>query len=54
MNEVAVLPPVEQTITAETVAQFAREGIDLSACVDTNFLGEPVPTDVEVGPDGAW
>jgi len=54
VSTVAVLPPVEQTITAETVEQFAREDIDISACENTIFRGEPVPTDVEVGPDGAW
>ncbi len=34
VSTVAVLPPVEQLITAETVAQFAEEGIDISGCGD--------------------
>ncbi len=54
VSTVAVLPPVEQTITSDAVAQLAEEGIDVSECEGEQFRGEPVPTDVEVGPDGAW
>jgi hypothetical protein len=45
---VSVLPPVPVEVTAE-----AAEGLGLPECVvghDYNF--EPVPTDVEMGPDG--
>nr|WP_231709332.1 ScyD/ScyE family protein [Arthrobacter sp. zg-Y895] len=46
---IAVLPPVPFTITAETAAGFG-----LPACtVGLNYNLEPVPTDVERGPDGA-
>ena len=51
MSTVAVLPPIPQLITAELVAGLP---VDLSACVGGYYNGEPVPTDIEVGPDGYW
>lgn len=45
---VAVLPPVPQTVTADVAEQFG-----LPECVvGEQYNSEPVPTDVEVGPDG--
>jgi hypothetical protein len=51
MSTVAVLPPVRQgPIDADTAAAFG-----LPDCVvGLDYLGEPVPTDVEVGPDGDY
>lgn len=51
VSTIAVLPPIEQELPAE-----ALEGIpaDLSACVGAAFQSEPVPTDVEIGPDGDY
>jgi hypothetical protein len=47
---VAVLPPIPQRITFAA----ARE-LGLPLCtVGRNYTSEPVPTDVEVGPDGYW
>ncbi|MFA9430776.1 ScyD/ScyE family protein [Egicoccus sp. AB-alg2] len=50
----AVLPPVPVTFTQELVDGIAEQyGIALPSCVvGQRFLAEPVPTDVEVGPDG--
>jgi hypothetical protein len=54
VSTVAVLPPVEQTIDQDAVDQIGEEGVDISECLGATFLGEPVPTDIEVGPDGAY
>lgn len=54
VSTVAVLPPIPQTITQDTVDGLAADGIDISACLDASWLGEPVPTDIEVGDDGYW
>lgn len=51
MSTVAVLPPIPQLITAELVAELPG---DLSGCVGGYYNGEPVPTDIEVGPDGYY
>lgn len=49
-STVAVLPPVPQRITPKAALQLG-----LPACtVGRNYMSEPVPTDVEVGPDGYW
>ncbi|MDM7989034.1 ScyD/ScyE family protein [Arthrobacter sp. zg-Y877] len=49
IETVAVLPPVPLTITADTAAAFG-----LPACTaGLTYNLEPVPTDVERGPDGA-
>jgi sugar lactone lactonase YvrE len=48
IRTVAVLPPIRVQITAEIA-----EGAGLPECtVGEKFHAEPVPTDVEVGPDG--
>jgi len=52
MSTLAVLPPIEQVITADAVAALLPA--DISACEGETFLGEPVPTDIEVGPDGHY
>ena len=50
ISNVAVLPPVPQEVTAEMAGQFG-----LPDCVvGETFLGESVPTDVELGPDGDY
>lgn len=49
MSTVAVLPPVPNTVpNAEVAAEF---GLD-ECFVGETYYGEPVPTDVEIGPDG--
>jgi hypothetical protein len=48
VSTVAVLPPVPFTITPEAAA-----GLGLPGCaIGATFNFEPVPTDVELGPDG--
>lgn len=55
VSTVAVLPPVPQVVTQETVDQAAEFGLELPECVvGETYTGEPVPTDVEVGPDGHY
>ena len=71
MSTVAVLPPVEQTLTAEALAAIIEEvnavlagmGVPeeellpedaLAACAGEPFQSEPVPTDIEIGPDGDY
>jgi hypothetical protein len=61
-STVAVLPPVPTVFTEEVrqglLAQVPpEEGLppDLfEACVGLTYLAEPVPTDVELGPDGRY
>ncbi|UWX98402.1 ScyD/ScyE family protein [Arthrobacter zhaoxinii] len=49
VSTVAVLPPIPFTVTAETAGAFG-----LPECiVGLTYSVEPVPTDVERGPDGA-
>nr|WP_237686574.1 ScyD/ScyE family protein [Arthrobacter jiangjiafuii] len=49
ISTLAVLPPIPATITAEAAA-----GLALPACtVGQVYNLEPVPTDVEMGPDGS-
>lgn len=48
MSTVAVLPPVPNFVTAQAAALF---GLD-ECFIGTTYYGEPVPTDVEIGPDG--
>ena len=50
MATLAVLPPVPQAITAEIAAGFGLP----DCAVGESYYGEPVPTDVEVGPDGHY
>jgi len=48
ISTVAVLPPVPQTVTEQVAADLG-----LPECtVGETYRSEPVPTDVEVGPDG--
>jgi len=48
VHTVATLPPVKAKVTKEI-----RKGFGLPKCVEgKTFKGEPVPTDVELGPDG--
>ena len=48
VHTVATLPPVRAKVTKEL-----RKGFDLPRCTQgKTFKGEPVPTDVELGPDG--
>lgn len=55
VSTLAVLPPIPQEITAETVAMIGDEfGLDISDCEGETYHGEPVPTDIEVGPDGYY
>jgi hypothetical protein len=49
ISTVAVLPPIPQTITQEIADEFG-----VPACAGHTYNGEPVPTDVEVGPDGHY
>ena len=50
VSTVAVLAPVANLITDEVADE-----LDLPECaVGETYYGEPVPTDVEVGPDGAY
>jgi hypothetical protein len=67
LSTVAVLPPVVQPLTEEAVAGLIAQvngslppGADpipngaLDACIGEEFAGNPVPTDVEVGPNGHY
>jgi hypothetical protein len=49
VTTVGVLPPVAQVLTPE-----ALDGLPLEACVGELFESDPVPTDVEIGPDGNY
>ena len=52
IRTVAVLPPIPVRITEEIVA---NEELGLPECtVGKTYYAEPVPTDVEVGPDGRY
>jgi hypothetical protein len=54
ISTVAVLPPVPQVVTQELYDQIVEE-FPLPECViGETYYGEPVPTDVEVGPDGNY
>ncbi len=52
ISTLAVLPPIPQEITQELVDTI--DFADLSGCVGGVYHGEPVPTDIEVGPDGHY
>jgi hypothetical protein len=51
VSTLAVFPAQSVPITEELVAPFAAE---LQACIGQPFMAQPVPTDVEVGPDGNY
>ena len=48
IKTVAVLPTTDVVITADAVAELHLS----PACVGTTYRLEPVPTDIELGPDG--
>jgi hypothetical protein len=50
VSTVAVLPPIETTIGPEVVEEFGAP----ECVVGATYRAEPVPTDVEVGPDGSY
>jgi hypothetical protein len=58
VSTVAVLPPVDQTITQEIIDELAGNEefpVQLPDCVlGATYTGEFVPTDIEVGPDGHY
>jgi hypothetical protein len=68
LSTVAVLPPVEQTLTAEALAAIIADvnavleemelpllpEDTLEPCAGEPFASEPVPTDIEIGPDGNY
>lgn len=45
----AVLPPITQALTEDAIG-----GLPLAACVGEPYASNPVPTDVEIGPDGDY
>lgn len=50
ISTVAVLPPIPQEVTQEIADEF-----ELPPCVVGEiYYGEPVPTDIEIGPDGNY
>jgi hypothetical protein len=49
VSTVGVLPPIPQELTAE-----ALEDLPLDKCVGATYQSNPVPTDVEIGPDGDY
>lgn len=51
VTTIAVLPPIAQTLTADILAGIPA---DLSDCVGEAYQSDPVPTDVEIGPDGDY
>lgn len=68
VSTVGVLPPITQTLTAATLAgllgevnavleEMGQEPFPedtLDACIGADYESNPVPTDVEVGPDGSY
>lgn len=68
VSTVAVLPPIMQKLTKQAVRKEVRrinrklERRDkdpiprrsLDSCIDVKYASNPVPTDVEVGPDGNY
>lgn len=50
VSTVAVLPPIDTTIGTEVVEEFGAP----ECVVGATYRAEPVPTDVEVGPDGNY
>jgi hypothetical protein len=49
VSTVGVLPPIPQTLTEQ-----ALEDLPLDECVGAQYQSNPVPTDVEIGPDGDY
>jgi sugar lactone lactonase YvrE len=58
LSTVAVLPPVDQTITQDIIDELAGNEefpVELPDCVlGATYTGEFVPTDIEIGPDGHY
>lgn len=68
VSTVAVLPPIKQTLTEQAVRKevrrinrkLERRGKDpiprssLDSCIGVKYASNPVPTDVEIGPDGNY
>lgn len=54
VSTVAVLPPITQSITADALVDEQGEPLPLSDCVGQPYESNPVPTDVEIGPDGHY
>ncbi len=58
VSTIAVLPPIAQTLTAESLEGFEQEaGLPagtLDPCIGQSYLGNPVPTDIEIGPGGHY
>jgi hypothetical protein len=58
LSTVAVLPPVDQTITQDIIDELAGNEefpVQLPDCVlGATYTGEFVPTDIEIGPDGHY
>jgi hypothetical protein len=58
ISTVAVLPPVDQTITQDIIDALADNEefpVELPDCVlGATYTGEFVPTDIEIGPDGHY
>ncbi|HUV48517.1 MAG TPA: ScyD/ScyE family protein [Actinomycetes bacterium] len=68
VSTVAVLPPIKQRLTKQAVRKevrrinrkLERRGKDpiarrsLDSCIGVNYASNPVPTDVEIGPDGHY
>jgi hypothetical protein len=50
VSTVAVLPPIDTTLGPEVVEEFGAP----ECVVGAAYRAEPVPTDVEVGPDGSY
>ena len=50
VSTVAILPPVANVVTEELAGQFGFP----PCLVGETYWGEPVPTDIEVGPDGHY
>jgi sugar lactone lactonase YvrE len=50
VSTVAVLPPIDTTIGPQVVEEFGAP----ECVVGAAYRAEPVPTDVEVGPDGSY
>lgn len=58
ISTVAVLPPIDQTITQDIIDELAENEefpVELPDCtLGATYTGEFVPTDIEVGPDGHY
>jgi hypothetical protein len=53
VSTVGVLPPIPQVLTADAIASLGV-GDALNACIGATYHSNPVPTDVEIGPNGDY